>query len=75
MPMLRLFMVHGCIRVVLITTKKAKAGPATLNVNIYSGVTLMGHSPQLLNTQQLFNVAQRGVEKMTDLHPDLMILI
>lgn len=43
----------GAYGVIIITTKKAKAdsGP-TLNANIYSGVSVLGETPKLLNTQQ-----------------------
>jgi len=43
---------RGAYGVVIITTKKGVAGPPKLNLNIYSGVTLRGTTPDLLNTDQ-----------------------
>jgi TonB-linked SusC/RagA family outer membrane protein len=43
---------RGAYGVILITTKKGKAGPPQLNVNFYTGLTVVGTQPQLLNTQQ-----------------------
>lgn len=42
----------GAYGVILITTKKAKPGPSTFNANIYTGVSVLGTTPKLLNTQQ-----------------------
>jgi len=43
---------RGAYGVVLITTKKGKAGAPQLNANVNTGVTVRGTSPELLNTQQ-----------------------
>ena len=43
---------RGAYGVVLITTKKGKAGAPQLNANVKTGVTVRGTSPELLNTQQ-----------------------
>lgn len=43
---------RGAYGVIIITTKKGIAGPPKLNLNIYSGVTLRGTTPDLLNTEQ-----------------------
>jgi TonB-linked SusC/RagA family outer membrane protein len=42
----------GAYGVLLITTKKAKAGAPTLNANIYTGVSVLGTTAKLMNTQQ-----------------------
>jgi TonB-linked SusC/RagA family outer membrane protein len=43
---------RGANGVILITTKKGKAGPPRLNVNARSGVDIRGSYPTMLNTQQ-----------------------
>jgi len=43
---------RGAYGVILITTKKGKAGAPRLSVNASSGLTERGVSPKLLNTQQ-----------------------
>ena len=42
----------GAYGVILITTKKARAGQPTLNVNVYDGVSTKGEMPRLLNTPE-----------------------
>ncbi|WP_316825946.1 MULTISPECIES: SusC/RagA family TonB-linked outer membrane protein [Pedobacter] len=42
---------RGAYGVILITTKKGKAGKPVLNVNVSSGLTVRGSSPEMLNTQ------------------------
>ena len=42
----------GAYGVILITTKKAKAGGQSFNANIYSGISVNGITPPLLNTEQ-----------------------
>jgi TonB-linked SusC/RagA family outer membrane protein len=42
----------GANGVVLITTKKAKAGAASFNANIYSGLSSITRSPDFLNTDE-----------------------
>lgn len=43
---------RGAYGVILITTKKAKAGKPRLNVNTNTGLTMVGSFPKLLNTDQ-----------------------
>lgn len=43
---------RGANGVVLITTKKGKAGASRLNFNVYQGVAHVTHMPAMLNTQQ-----------------------
>ncbi|HMI02878.1 MAG TPA: SusC/RagA family TonB-linked outer membrane protein [Pedobacter sp.] len=43
---------RGAYGVILITTKKGKAGSPKLNVNATSGLTMRGTSPEMLNTEQ-----------------------
>lgn len=43
---------RGAYGVILITTKKGKAGSPKLNVSATSGITVRGSSPDLLNTEQ-----------------------
>lgn len=43
---------RGAYGVILITTKKAKAGKPSLSLNLNSGISVRGTAPQLLNTQE-----------------------
>lgn len=43
---------RGAYGVILITTKKGKAGTPKLNLNVTSGLTVRGITPKLLNTDQ-----------------------
>lgn len=43
---------RGANGVVLITTKKGKAGKMKMDANVYSGVSVVSSRPQMLNTQQ-----------------------
>lgn len=38
--------------VILITTKKGRIGATKIDVGVYSGITQVGHMPDMLNTQQ-----------------------
>ena len=51
---------RGAYGVVLITTKKGKAGAPQLNVNVKTGATVRGTSPQLLNTQQYLTLRREA---------------
>jgi TonB-linked SusC/RagA family outer membrane protein len=42
----------GAYGVVIITTKKARVGKPTLNANVYTGVSVLGETPKLMNTEQ-----------------------
>lgn len=42
----------GAYGVILITTKKAKSTESTFNVNIYTGISVLGKVRQLMNTDQ-----------------------
>ncbi|PWG78583.1 hypothetical protein DDR33_21715 [Pararcticibacter amylolyticus] len=52
----------GAYGVVLITTKKAKAGPASLTANIYSGVSVLGETPGLLNTEEYLMLRREALK-------------
>jgi TonB-linked SusC/RagA family outer membrane protein len=43
---------RGAYGVILITTKKGKAGKPVLNISANTGITVRGTSPELLNTEQ-----------------------
>jgi TonB-linked SusC/RagA family outer membrane protein len=43
---------RGAFGVILITTKKAKAGKPSLTLNVTQGITELGTSPKLMNTTQ-----------------------
>ncbi len=43
---------RGAYGVILITTKKGKAGAPRFNVNASSGITVRGTAPELLNTEE-----------------------
>jgi len=47
---------RGAFGVILITTKRARAGKPTLTATVYQGVTELGTSPKLMNTQQYLAV-------------------
>lgn len=47
---------RGAFGVILITTKKARAGKPTLTASVYQGYTELGTSPKLMNTQQYLAV-------------------
>lgn len=52
----------GAYGVVLITTKKAKAGQPTLNVNVYEGVSTKGEMPKLLNTSEYLGLRLEAIK-------------
>lgn len=43
---------RGANGVILITTKKGKAGKMKMDVNVYSGISTVSSMPEMLNTQQ-----------------------
>ncbi|WP_159440655.1 SusC/RagA family TonB-linked outer membrane protein [Mucilaginibacter sp. OK098] len=51
---------RGAYGVILIKTKKGIAGPPQVNLNVYSGVTLRGTSPDLLNTDQYLMIRREA---------------
>lgn len=52
----------GAYGVILITTKKAKAGAPSLNANVYTGVSVKGEMPKLMNTQQYVAMRQNALK-------------
>jgi TonB-linked SusC/RagA family outer membrane protein len=52
---------RGAYGVILITTKKARAGAPSLNVNFYSGVSVKGTEPKLLNTDQYLMIRREAI--------------
>jgi TonB-dependent starch-binding outer membrane protein SusC len=48
--------------VVLITTKKGKAGKTKLDINIYSGIEQVTHLVEKLNTQQMIELKKEGFQ-------------
>ncbi|GGH01436.1 SusC/RagA family TonB-linked outer membrane protein [Mucilaginibacter phyllosphaerae] len=52
---------RGANGVILITTKKGKAGPATVTANVYSGVSLQTKKLKLMNTQQYLEMRKRAL--------------
>lgn len=51
---------RGANGVILITTKKAKAGKMGLNVNAYTGVAKVTHMMKLLNTRQYLDMRREA---------------
>ncbi|SDL85704.1 TonB-linked outer membrane protein, SusC/RagA family [Pedobacter steynii] len=51
---------RGAYGVVLITTKKGKAGEPVFNLNMNSGVTVRGISPELLNIEQYLELRREA---------------
>jgi len=52
----------GAYGVILITTKKAKPGNSSLTANVYTGVSIRGEMPKLLNTQQYVAMRQEALK-------------
>lgn len=59
----------GANGVILITTKKGKAGKTTLNANVWSGVSSVANPAKLLNTQQYLTL-RREAFKNDGIVPD-----
>jgi TonB-linked SusC/RagA family outer membrane protein len=52
----------GAYGVIIITTKKAKPTAPSLSANIYTGVSVKGEAPRLLNTQQYIMLRKEAVK-------------
>lgn len=50
----------GAYGVIIITTKKGKAGDATLTLNNYTGVSVRGTTPKLLSLQQYLDMRREA---------------
>ncbi|WP_159445051.1 SusC/RagA family TonB-linked outer membrane protein [Filimonas lacunae] len=64
--------------VILITTKKGKAGKTTFSANVWTGRSVVGHTPQMLSTQEYRTIrkiafANDGVTPTTTNAPDLLV--
>ncbi|SHN09858.1 TonB-linked outer membrane protein, SusC/RagA family [Chitinophaga sp. CF418] len=70
-----LYGAEGAYGVVLITTKKAKPGPATLNVNVYDGVSMLGQHVKPMHTAQYLMLRREALKNdgstVGDGDPDL----
>ncbi len=53
---------RGANGVILITTKKGKAGDTKIDVNVFSGVSKAVIVPQYLNTQQYLQMRSEGIK-------------
>lgn len=62
---------RGANGVILITTKKGKAGKAKVDINVYTGIGTTATTPKLLNTQEY--LAMRHEAKRNDNAPILPI--
>jgi len=51
---------RGANGVILITTKKGKAGNTKIDANVYSGISKAVTAPQFLNTQQYLQMRREG---------------
>ncbi|MBB5436923.1 TonB-linked SusC/RagA family outer membrane protein [Pedobacter sp. AK017] len=50
----------GAYGVILISTKKAKMVSSSLNANVYSGVSVIGKMPKLLNTEEYLTLRKEA---------------
>lgn len=57
-----LYGASGAYGVVLITTKKAKPGPATFNINVYDGLSMLGQSVTPMNTEQYLMLRREALK-------------
>jgi TonB-linked SusC/RagA family outer membrane protein len=58
-----LYGTSGAYGVVLITTKKAKQGtPPSLNANIYTGISVLGATAKLMNTQEYLMLRREALK-------------
>ncbi len=74
---------RGANGVILITTKKGKAGKTKFNINIYTGTNKIAKKKQLLNTQQYLQMRREAFKNdnrtpsnnpsSSDYAPDLLI--
>jgi TonB-linked SusC/RagA family outer membrane protein len=53
---------RGANGVILITTKKGKAGNTKIDVNVYSGISEAVTTPQFLTTQQYLQMRREGIK-------------
>ncbi|WP_161594417.1 SusC/RagA family TonB-linked outer membrane protein [Flagellimonas alvinocaridis] len=52
---------RGANGVILITTKKGKVGKTKIDLNIYSGISKVGHKVKLLNTQEYIEMRNEAL--------------
>ncbi len=52
----------GAYGVILITTKKSRSAQQSFNANIYTGVSVSGQTPPLLNTQQYLMLRREAIK-------------
>lgn len=69
---------RGANGVVLITTKKGKAGKVTTDARVYTGVSMVNHKVEMLNTQQYLAMrreafANNNIVPDATNAPDLMV--
>ncbi|HEY0174932.1 MAG TPA: TonB-dependent receptor plug domain-containing protein, partial [Pedobacter sp.] len=69
---------RGSNGVILITTKKGKAGKTALNANIYTGAAYVNHKVDMLNTQQYLALRREafkndGITPTEENAPDLTV--
>lgn len=57
-----LYGAEGAYGVILITTKKAKAGAPTLNLNVYDGVSMLGQHVKPMNTAQYLMLRREALK-------------
>lgn len=60
---------RGANGVILITTKKGKAGPASVSANVYTGVSLQARKLNLMNTAEYLEMRKRALQN-DGLEPD-----
>lgn len=53
---------RGANGVILITTKKAKSGPAVFDLNVSNGVKILARFPQLMNTEEYLAVRREAFQ-------------
>ncbi|QEH40098.1 SusC/RagA family TonB-linked outer membrane protein [Chitinophaga sp. XS-30] len=58
-----LYGTSGAYGVILVTTKKAKLGTSpTFNANVYTGVSVLGKTPPIMNTEQYLMLRREGLK-------------
>jgi TonB-linked SusC/RagA family outer membrane protein len=57
-----LYGAEGAYGVILITTKKARPGPASFNVNIYDGVSMLGQAVTPMTTTQYLTLRREAIK-------------
>ncbi|QEC44730.1 SusC/RagA family TonB-linked outer membrane protein [Pseudobacter ginsenosidimutans] len=53
---------RGANGVILITTKKAKSGPASFNLNVSNGIRMLARFPKLMKTEQYLAVRREAFQ-------------